>query len=224
MKRIIQWTAFVLVSMLLIANHRAIGDAIKRFFQDGLGPILPGSLIKLPLGKHRATGKKCLFLDAEGKPYQNQHEFLQKFQKVDIDSLAKKLKVRRSPRAARKATKKGKTPSLLKPCVENLIRDGTEEGYRNKAAFLISCELRRISVPKAVAGGALSTWNLRNNPPLRRDELQQILCSAYSPEARYEFGCKWEGVLGEIMPAFCVGKGNCLYLAVLKEINTDNKN
>jgi len=206
-------------------EETGIGDVEIFPAQNKVSDDHPGSLIKIPMGKHRATEKECLFLDKNAKPYGDQHEFLRRIQKVDMDNLAKKLEIRRSPQAARKSTSKGKTPSQLKPCVENLIRDGIEEGYRNEAAFLLACELRRASPPisRKAVGGVLAAFGLRCDPPLRRDELQSVLKSAFRSGTVYEFGCNWGGPpLSEKVDKYCVGKGKgkCIYLDLLKNMQT----
>ncbi len=203
-------------------KETGIGDVEIFPAQNRVSKEHPGSLIKLPLGKHRATGKKCLFLNSEGQPYGNQYEFLRQIKKVDIDNLAKKLKIRRNPQAQRKLKGKGQTPPQLKPCVENLIRDGMEEGYRNEAAFLIACELRRANpaISRETVGGVLAAFGLRCEPPLRRDELQSVLKSAFRSGTVYEFGCNWGGPpLKEVIGYYCDGRSDCLYLDMLKNLN-----
>ena len=185
--------------------------------QDVVSEERPGSLIKFPAGVHQATGKRCVFVDEEGRPHGDQFDFILSVKRTSLAEFREKLGLSDvEPNRHTGEHFGGPTPQQLKPCVEGLLRSGAEEGYRNEAGFLAACELRRIGVSKTGAGAALSTWNLRNNPPLRRDELQQILASAYSPEARYEFGCNWDGTLAEIMPQFCMGKEECLYIDLLK--------
>ncbi|MCX7771343.1 MAG: CRISPR-associated primase-polymerase type A1 [Proteobacteria bacterium] len=50
-----------------------------------------GSLIKLPLGIHQLTGKRCLFLDEDGSPFENQIAFLWKIQLIKKDVFKKAL-------------------------------------------------------------------------------------------------------------------------------------
>lgn len=46
-----------------------------------------GNLIKLPLGIHRKTGKRGLFINADGQPIENQLSYLDKMQKVKKDKI-----------------------------------------------------------------------------------------------------------------------------------------
>lgn len=48
-----------------------------------------GSLIKLPLGIHRLTGKRCLFIDNEGNPVENQIAHLWNIVPVKIETFRK---------------------------------------------------------------------------------------------------------------------------------------
>lgn len=59
--------------------YREIFPKQDQVAKDGLG-----SLIKLPLGVHKGTGARCLFVDSKGKPYLDQAKFLR-----GIKSIAK---------------------------------------------------------------------------------------------------------------------------------------
>jgi len=48
-----------------------------------------GSLIKLPLGKHQLTGKRSLFIDLEGNPFENQLAFLWSIKLISIEKINK---------------------------------------------------------------------------------------------------------------------------------------
>ena len=192
--------------------------------QDVVSRDHPGNLIKLPLGLHRATGRKCLFVDDGGQAHRDQFEMLRNVERTSLDCLQEGFPVEIQTVHESKSVRPATTPPMIKPCVRRLIREGAPEGYRNRGGFLIASEMRRIGTHRTAAAGVLAAWNERNTPPLMRPELARILESAYAPEAPYEFGCNWSGLLAEIMPEFCVGKENYLYLDVLFELNGNREN
>ncbi|MBE0479185.1 hypothetical protein IBX65_08760, partial [Candidatus Aerophobetes bacterium] len=57
--------------------HREIFPKQDKVARDALG-----SLIKLPLGIHKATGRRSFFVDSQGKPYGNQILFLQDIKQI----------------------------------------------------------------------------------------------------------------------------------------------
>lgn len=57
--------------------------------QSSINENALGSLIKLPLGIHQLTGKRCLFIDSEGKPVDNQIVYLWNIQPVGIETFRK---------------------------------------------------------------------------------------------------------------------------------------
>ncbi len=57
--------------------------------EDGLG-----NLIKIPLGIHRKTGRRSLFIDGEGKPFPRQLSFLKTVQKYSRETLFETLSSR----------------------------------------------------------------------------------------------------------------------------------
>ncbi len=215
------------------AARRAGRDLLKRAGlegvevfpkQDRVSRDRPGSLIKLPLGIHQATGRRCTFASDSGETLPEQLGLLCRMRTIAPAHLTGALGLRssrptRSRPTAPDGTPAGATPGMMKPCVETLIREGTAQGYRNRAGFLIATEMRRIGAGRATAAGVLSAWNTRNRLPLLAPELAAVLASAYRPGDRYEFGCHWTGLLAEIMPEFCVGRRCCLYLDVLFEMS-----
>lgn len=56
----------------------------KQSFVSGEGL---GNLIKLPLGIHRKTGKRGLFIDSDGQPIEHQFAFLDKVEKVKKEKI-----------------------------------------------------------------------------------------------------------------------------------------
>ena len=46
-----------------------------------------GNLIKLPLGIHLKTGRRCLFTDLEGQEYSDQEGFLENIQQVERNNF-----------------------------------------------------------------------------------------------------------------------------------------
>ncbi|MEF8788222.1 MAG: primase C-terminal domain-containing protein [Planctomycetota bacterium] len=188
--------------------------------QDSVSRERPGNLIKLPLGVHRATGNRCLFVDENGQPISDQLDVLQNVERVPLEKLCRRLGVQDQgarPTGSRDDTV---TPSQLRDCTRRLLQAGVPHGYRNECGAVAAADMKRAGYPRRAAAGALSAWNLRNDPPLRPDELGSVLASIYDREKAYEYGCNWKGVLAEIMPDFCVGKENCLYLDLFKEMNT----
>lgn len=189
--------------------------------QDKVSQDRPGNLIKLPMGVHRATGNRCLFVDESGEPVEHQLELLRSVHRADADELADGFDLESEAGTTRRSNADLDTPAQLKPCVENLIREGVSEGYRNQANVLVASDLRRSrpGIPKTTVGGVLSAFNLRCEPPLRRDEVQRVLDSAFRPETPYEYGCNWGGPpLSELVEEFCVGRENCIYLDLLKNL------
>ncbi len=55
--------------------------------QDKVAPDAMGCLIKLPLGEHLLTQKRCSFIDQQGNPCPDQLEYLQKIRTVSRDAI-----------------------------------------------------------------------------------------------------------------------------------------
>ncbi len=102
--------------------------------QDSLEEGQLGNLIKLPLGIHKKTGKRSLFMDSEGKVYADQIEFLNLIRKVDKASLQDSIK------------------RLLDINVEEITPPGPEalkEKYRNLTQIWERCPVVNALIEKS---------------------------------------------------------------------------
>ena len=110
------------------------------------------------------------------------------------------------------------TPGVGKPCVLEIMRQGvTWKGQRWEAGLAIVFEMKRLGVKKAAIAGILAAWNLRNDPPLLRPMLRDLIDMAYDDQ-EYEFDCD---LLSELAPGVCEnrhGKRNCIYVDLLLEL------
>jgi len=110
------------------------------------------------------------------------------------------------------------TPGVVKPCVLEIIQQGISwKGQRWEAGLAIVFEMKRLGVKKATIAGILAAWNLRNAPPLFRDELSALIGEAYADQ-EYELDCD---LLSEFAPGVCEsrrGKRSCMCIDLLLEL------
>ncbi len=59
--------------------------------QDQVAEDQLGNLIKLPLGIHLKTGRRCLFTDVDGQEYRDQEGFLQRIQQVEREDFERAM-------------------------------------------------------------------------------------------------------------------------------------
>jgi len=187
-----------------------------------------GNLVKAPLGIHRETGRRCLFLNHDLKPEEDQYNALASIRCIDPIRILKSD----MPDIWSELTREGKTDTrstrtsamidipLLKDCVRNAIMTGTTQGRRNRTGHIIASELRNSSIRRSVAEALLSqVWNQRNEPPLEQWEIDTIISSAYG-KMRYTYGCREDGPLRRYLT--CTGTERCLYVSALKSMSRGN--
>lgn len=116
----------------------------------------------------------------------------------------------------RGATKKFILPEFMKPCVARILNNSFEKGgveSRNRIAYVIAIEFRRIGKERSVAEKILNQWNDKNDPPLNYSEIRGVIKSAWKKD--YTFGCNKEPIVLD----FCIGKETCGYY---KQIQGDH--
>jgi len=173
--------------------------------QDYISRDKLGNLIKLPLGIHLETSQRCLFLDNNFIPINNQVNYLENIHLHNGIELYQRIK--EVNKNKKKINNAQKVKMGMKPCVKRLLANGVKRGNRNVAGLVIATECKKMGISMIEARGVLKTWNLRNIPPLPLNELSVILNSAYSNN--YEYGCKEDGTLCSIVK--CPGIKKCDY-------------
>ena len=177
----------------------------------------PGSLVKAPLSIHRASGRPSVFVNQHFEEIGDPWTHLESAERVNIEDFGHLLS-RQKPQS--KGRGGGESVNILRPCIARALRNGADQGARNRTGHVIASELRRLGRSRQEAAGALACWNLRNRPPLPKGELATILDSAYSGEP-YFYSCHPDGPLRRIVQ--CVGEGKCEYKQALRRAQQANK-
>ena len=104
------------------------------------------------------------------------------------------------------ATRKFTLPEFIKPCVSLMLNDNFE-GSRDRVAYIIATELRRVGKRPEVTEKILAEWDRDNVPPLGISKIRCKIRSAYKTD--YTFGCNNEPIILE----YCekVNKDFCQY-------------
>ena len=187
-----------------------------------------GNLVKAPLGIHRVTGKRCLFVGQDLKVLPDQLKAFSEPRTIDPAQVLQKYAPPACERqiASNSSHRQVKGDNshhsnahlslhLIKDCVRCAIQAGADEGDRNQVGYIIATELRRIGMPMDAATHILRTvWNRRNRPSLDNREIACIVRSAYSNIA-LTFGCRPGGPLRQVLD--CIGSDNCLYTCAFQE-------
>ena len=194
--------------------------------QDRIAAGGLGGVVKAPLGLHRVTGARCLFVDRDMNILAEQEQPLAGVRTIDPrrtltrrfpriwDQVGPKLQ---APPDANPMFNPPSTPVPMPPikdCVRQVLLEGTGEGHRNQVGYIIATELRRVGISCARAQAVLSrVWNPRNSPPLPEPEIRTMVRSAYQGPRR-TFGCRPGGVMRRALE--CVGQDRCLYAQILR--------
>ncbi len=111
--------------------------------------------------------------------------------------------------AAKRMAKELRIPDgLVKPCVAKMFGESFQQGgvfNRDRVAYIIATEFRRMGIGKEEAEGRLSGWDNKNEPPLGRTKIRNKVRSAYRRD--YTFGCNNEEAITE----YCISRKSCPY-------------
>ena len=141
-----------------------------------------GSLVKLPLGVHRKTQRRCLFVGSNFEPYEDQWGALAEVKRLTpqaVDEIIATAGITLSPVRSASEAEEAQVGELTPPCFVTIMRDGVPQGSRDVAAFKLACYLRDRGLPFEMAERALEEWNERNDPPSEPAELATRIESAY---------------------------------------------
>lgn len=83
------------------------------------------------------------------------------------------------------------TPKNGKQCYHSLLK-GVGSGERDLAAYRLAAHYFKEGFPSDITEGLMQSWNNHNTPPMQPGEITIKVTSAYSPNARNDFGCNDE--------------------------------
>ncbi len=145
-----------------------------------------GSLIKLPFGKHLATGTRCNFIDVTtSRPFKDQMKFLHTIETVELQRAidlvggipeTKTVPVETSPKSNYSTALKA-DESL--PCFAEMMK-GVLAGSRNQVTYTLAKHFKRRDVGEDATVDILIDWNRNNDPPLDEAEVRTAVESAYT--------------------------------------------
>lgn len=85
----------------------------------------------------------------------------------------------------------------LLPCVEQLLQEGTTQGYRNNSSVALASALLQCGNTEEEAVARLIEWNEKNQPPLPEKEIARTAQSARILfDAGKEYGCAFFKSIG----------------------------
>jgi hypothetical protein len=123
-----------------------------------------GNPVKIPLGIHRKTGKRCLFVRGDFKEYEDQWEALQTVEplsKSDLDSILDKNNVT----IMEALPESSENPSSIMPCMTRVMQEGLEEGARDVGYFRLALFLKDRGLPYDATVAVMETVNEKSDSP-----------------------------------------------------------
>ena len=200
-----------------VSNH--IARKLAHFFIEEAGcrnpvevfpkqDIIPdlGSCIKLPLGIHRKTGKKCLFVNENQEPFQNQTGFLTSIGKV-TEAEVKDIFQTNGVEIGQKGEGRVLPVVFAEPCVEKYWQKGAKEGQRNLLSYQLAIRLREKDMPERIALEELKIWRTRCDPGthlLTDTEIKIQVYNAYNKSPLAKMSC-----IHKILQNKCIGRQQC---------------
>jgi len=186
----------IIVSLSEIERDIEVFPKQNRIDEKGFG-----SLVKLPLGIHKVSGKKSYFLNHKFEVVKNWREYLSEIQKVSKEQVEDILKeynyLLEQDYSFQNGTANGDDSSGL-PCINKILREGVDEGNRDNICFRLAVYFKKCcGAPADITILILENWNKKNKPPLDHATLIKKV------ESAYKNGYKGLGCNSEYMKEFC---------------------
>lgn len=165
-----------------------------------------GNLVKIPLGIHKKTGNRSLFINSKFEPYplEQQWALLADVRLLDeaaVDEIIREHKLTVAE-TAKKAQDDSSRGYLTLPCMARIMDEGISEGGRDIGAFRLASYLRDRSLNESMTTAAMEQWNVElNRPPLDEQQLLSKVRSAY--ERKYSPAPCAEAVLDSYCSSSC---------------------
>lgn len=163
-----------------------------------------GNLVKVPLGVHRKSEKRCLFVNAKFEPHEDQWSVLanvERYTENNLDAFIEKNEI--DVEASNLQTSSNKSTdgvgSLATPCMVSMMRGGLRSGNRDIGMHKLACYLRDRGLTYDMAHASLEVVNTEVG--LDDEQLESKVRSAFNNSYSY-FPCQ-ESLLDEFCSPTC---------------------
>lgn len=141
-----------------------------------------GNQVKLPLGIHKKTGKRCLFVNGRFETHKDQHGVLENTPRLNEKELLvlladNKIEVISSIRIEPNGNQSKSRTGL--PCMSRLMNEGAGEGNRDLSMFYAASFLRDRGIPYDLGEVVMLELNKKNKPPMHEEDVIMKTESAY---------------------------------------------
>ncbi|MCX5778735.1 MAG: hypothetical protein NTU66_05940 [Elusimicrobia bacterium] len=170
--------------------------------QRSVGENSFGNLIKVPLGIHKATGKRCFFVDSSFKAYRTDQQIsvlqsVKKLSRNDIVGIVSKHKDANPDRKHLKTAGNIEDHFKCYPCYQYLRNHPATKGKRDETAIRLAAFYRHFDVTIDETINRMLDWDKNNTPPMQDSEsdkkrLVRTIQSAFKKpkEDKYFYRCK----------------------------------
>lgn len=137
-----------------------------------------GNPVKIPLGEHRKTGRRCLFVRGNFEPWEVQWDALTSIEpltRTQLDQVIQDHDIHIVELMEPSADSNTKSSF---PCMTRLMEEGIEEGSRDIGFFRLALYLKDRGLPADATRSVMETVNMKCNPPF--EAVEDKLVSAYS--------------------------------------------
>jgi hypothetical protein len=144
--------------------------------QDAINAL--GNLVKMPLGVHKKTKRRCLFVDSTFTQLDDQWAALENVETWTEDDLRTIRDTHDIKPPTRAMTAKGDAATSF-TCMARIMEEGLMEGTRDAGIYRLSLYLRNRGFPQDVALSVAATVNEKSTPPMDAYDVETKVDSAY---------------------------------------------
>ena len=139
-----------------------------------------GNLVKMPLGIHKKTNKRCLFVSSSFEPLDNQWKVLEevtRWTQEDLETIIDENNIETSTLMLGEYASSDTNKAFH--CMQRIIHEGLHEGSRDAGMFRLSLYLKHNHLDPDSALAVANIVNERSAPPMTDEEVQMKVMSAY---------------------------------------------
>lgn len=189
--------AYTLVKWIISHKEPPKGITVETFPKQP-NIVRYGNLVKLPLGIHRKTNTRCLFVDGTFTPFEDQHgalESVKLWREKTLDYLLDRYDISLAPiRSTVDTESKGSFP-----CMKRVMEEGLEEGRRDIGLHHLSLYLKDKGLPMWATEAVMH--GVTTSPPVTDMFVQSKVENAYN-NSYSVFPC-WEPQIDHYCSSAC---------------------